>query len=470
MELRVSEICKATGGHLISGSKDAVVRSMTVDSRTVGENALFVPLRGTKTDGHMFIQAALAAGAVGSLLKRGGVPIQTLPSGAVLIEVDDPLQALGAIARCWRERCQTILVAITGSNGKTSTKEMAWSIVSRCRPCFRTPGNFNNLIGLPLSLCSLQPDHATAILEMGMSEPGEIRRLCDISMPRIGLITNIGPSHLEQLKTLDAVAAAKAELFESLPPEGTAIVNNDDPMSPRLIARTKARVVRFGINGGDVTIAGPYAANGSGTRFELQMFGRRVPVQLQVPGRHFVSNALAAAAIAGALGIDINDIAAGLAAFRGVPGRMELLRIKEVLVINDAYNANPLSMQHALQVLSAYAGAYRRIAVLGDMLELGERSHEFHYEIGKYAAACALDFLYVTGAFAAAIRDGALAGGMSDDRVVSREDAETLGRELCTILRPGDVILVKGSRGARMERVIDVLRSTTADAAHASSG
>lgn len=460
MELTVSEICKATGGRLRAGNPGIVIRSITIDSRTVGPEALFVPLKGTRTDGHAFIPAAFDAGAVAALAQRDMSKVSGVRADAALIEVDDTLRALGDIAGWWRDRCSATIVAITGSNGKTSTKEMAWSILSRRFACFRTPGNFNNLIGLPLTLCGVLPSHAVAILEMGMSEPGEIKRLCAIGKPHIGLITNIGPSHLEHLKTIDAVARAKGELFESLPESGTAIVNIDDTHAAALASRTRARILTFGINSGEVTVAGSCNfMNGSGARFTLQASGRRAEVRLAVPGRHFVSNALAAAAIAQALDIDIQDIVAGLESFQGVPGRMQLLSVGDVRIINDSYNANPASMHQALQVLASLPGARRRIAVLGDMLELGERSAEYHREVGTFVASLGIDYLLVTGEFAKETGIGARAGGMPAQRIVCRDDAAELGRELLNIMDSGDAILVKGSRGARMERIIEVLHN-----------
>ena len=463
MELTVSDICKATGGRLRAGEPGIVIRSITIDSRMVGPDALFVPLKGTQTDGHAFIPAAFDAGAVAALVKQDMRELVTVRADAAVIEVDNTLRALGDIAGWWRDRCSATIVAITGSNGKTSTKEMAWSILSRRFVCFRTPGNFNNLIGLPLTLCSVLPSHAVAILEMGMSEPGEIRRLCAIGKPQIGLITNIGPSHLEHLKTIEAVAHAKGELFESLPKGGTAIVNVDDPRTVALISLTRAQVLTFGINGGEVTVGGLCGFNGSGARFTLQVAGRRAEVRLALPGKHFVSNALAAAAIARALDIDIHDIVAGLGSFRGVPGRMELLSVGTVRIINDSYNANPASMHQALQVLASLPGARRRIAVLGDMLELGEHSAEYHRELGTTVAGLGIDYLFVTGEFALETRMGAQAGGMPAERIVCRDDAADLGRALLNIMDSGDAILVKGSRGVRMERVIEVLHNKRRD-------
>lgn len=461
MQLTAADILNATQGDLITGSPETVIRSLSIDSRTAGQGALFVPLQGTRSDGHLFIRDALAAGAAGALIRARHELLPELRSrwaDRLLVGVSDPLQGLGAIAGCWRERCRATVVAITGSNGKTSSKEMAYAIVAARQACMRNPGNYNNLIGLPLSLQELEPGHAAAILEMGMSEPGEIRRLCEISKPQIGLITNIGPSHLEQLKTLEAIAAAKAELFESLGPEATAIINADDPRVTGLARRTRARQVSYGMSGGDVTAARIGSANGYGTVFDLRIREHTVPVRLQVPGAHFVSNALAAAAVADTLGIGIDSIGQGLAAFTGVPGRMETLSVRGLRIINDAYNANPVSMQGALQVLAALPGAGRRIAVLGDMLELGSQSVQFHRELGRIVAGLPIDYLFVTGEFSSATQDGACAGGMPAGRIVSCADVGGLAAALQGIVREGDAVLLKGSRRMRMERVIELLQ------------
>jgi len=461
MQLTAGDILKAVQGHLIAGEPETLIRSVTIDSRKIREGALFVPLQGTRSDGHLFIEAALAAGAGGALVRKNHALLPQLRSrcsGKLLIEVADPLVALGDIAGCWRNRCPARIVAITGSNGKTSSKEMAWTIVAAQQACMRNPGNFNNLIGLPLSLLDLEPGHASAILEMGMSEPGEIRRLCEISRPQIGLITNIGPSHLEQLKTLEAVAAAKAELFESLEPGATAIINADDERVAGLARCTRAGRVTYGISSGAITAARIHNSNCYGSGFDLVIRAATVPVTLQVPGRHFVSNALAAAAIADSLGIGIEQISQGLASFRGVPGRMETLSVRGVRIINDAYNANPVSMQGALQVLAALPGARRRIAVLGDMLELGSNAAQFHRELGRTVAGLGLDYLYVTGEFSSETQDGAYTAGMPAEHIAACPDVEKLAAELQAVLHEGDAVLIKGSRRMRMERVIEQLQ------------
>jgi len=462
MELRVADILEATGGELLCGSSEAVVRSVSIDSRTAEPGSLFVPLQGEHADGHVYIGDAFRGGAAGTFVHKGagaaGAIAAQHPDRAV-IAVADPLCALGDTAACWRGRFSATVAAITGSNEKTITEEMIWSIISPHLSCIKNPGNFNNLIGLPLSLFQLAPAHQAAILELGMSGPGEIRRLARISRPRVGLVTNVGPAHLEQLKTLEVIAAAKQELLEELGPEGTAIVNGDDARTAAMARHTRARVVSFGIKDGDIRASGLSSQGPGGASFELHMAGVHVPVRLRVPGNQFVSNALAAAAVAAALGMSIEQVREGLEAFAGVPGRMETVELGGgVRVINDAYNANPVSTKAALDALAALGGVGRRIAALGDMLELGNDARLFHREAGAYAAKLHLDGLFAAGVFAGSVRDGALEGGMSPERIFGCDTVDALAGLLKARYAPGDCILLKGSRKMKMEQVLEVLK------------
>ena len=458
MELSLQQILSATRGRLLAGSTDSRVTGVIIDSRAAGPGSLFVPLVGTRADGHDYIAAARAAGAA-SFVKKGHAfcsSAAAVQEGPALIEVDDPMRALGDLAAYWRRLFGMKVVAITGSNGKTSTKEMASLVIGLKFRTVKNPGNFNNLIGLPLSLFQLDDAAEVAVLELGMSEPGEIARLAEICAPDIGIITNVGPSHLEQLKTLERIAAAKGELFAALGPEATAIINLDDLRVAELGKAARARKLTYGLTGGLVHASGiqPGAA---GTRFTLHAGGRSAPVALGVPGGQFVSNALAAASVASALGIDIEDIRAGLEAFRGVPGRMEILQARECTFINDAYNANPVSTRAALAALAAGASGRRTIAVLGDMLELGDGSGAFHEQMGAAAAGCSVGIVLAAGSFSGAVRDGALKAGMAPDRVQAFDTIETLAGKLGEMMRPGDIILLKGSRGMKMERIFELL-------------
>lgn len=454
LHIPIPELLAATGGRLLAGRHDLVIEGVSIDSRAVASTDLFIPLRGSRADGHEFIDDALARGACAALVQQGRA--RTVAHGT-MIEVADPLQALGDIAAYWRRRCGVKVVAITGSNGKTTTKEMVWNIISKQMPAVKNPKNFNNLIGLPLSLLQLTPRHALAVLEMGMSERGEIKRLAEICRPAVGLITNIGPSHLEQLGSLEQVQAAKAELFESLSSADTAIVNLDDARVAALQSITKATIMTYGRSAGHVHAADIRSGSLSSTAFDLVIGPHKAPVGLAVPGAHFLSNALGAAAIACALGVGIQAIREGLETFTGLPGRMEVITTGGITVINDSYNANPVSMQAALEALAAMPCRGRRVAVLGDMLELGSRSGQYHRESGAEAARRAIDYLFLIGDFAACVREGACAGGMPSPNIFIYDKLENLAPDLRQRINAGDLVLLKGSRRMGMEKLIGFL-------------
>ena len=460
MELTLKQILLATHGRIIQGSSERPVTAVIIDSRKAGPGSLFVPLVGTQADGHDYIAEALGAGAA-CFVKKGHAAcaaVTPAPHASALIEVGDPLRALGDLAAYWRSLFNLKVVAITGSNGKTSTKEMAALIIERAFPVLKNPGNFNNLIGLPLSLFQLDRTHQAAVLELGMSELGEIERLAEICDPDMGLITNVGPSHLQQLKTLERVAAAKGELFDYLGPQDLAIVNTDDARIEAIGKTTRAQQLLYGITGGQVHASQIKDADCFGTQFNLHIMEQSAPVRLHVPGGQFVINALAAAAIASALGIGLDDIRAGLEAFRGVPGRMETVLVAGCTVINDAYNANPVSTQAALAALAGFGQKRRTIAVLGDMLELGGGTAAFHREVGKAAAQLHIDYLFVTGDFAENVRGGAAEAGMSATALHVCDTIESLAVELKKTIAPDDVLLLKGSRKMKMESILDFLK------------
>jgi UDP-N-acetylmuramoyl-tripeptide--D-alanyl-D-alanine ligase len=343
---------------------------------------------------------------------------------------------------------------------------MLAAILARTGPGLKSAGNFNNLIGVPLTLFGLLPEHQWAVVEMGMSARGEIARLAQIAAPQLGMITNVGAAHLETLGGISAVARAKGELFIALPPGGTALVNADDAEISRLPLANGVRRVLFGSHPEAQVRAGEVSAVNGAVHFTLQLPEGSLPVRLPVPGRHNVQNALAAAAAAWVLGVPPADIAAGLGAFRPCPGRMELVELAgDILILEDSYNANPLSVRAALDALYDLGRPGRRLAVLGDMLELGPAARDLHFEVGTLVAGRA-DWLLTLGELAREIAAGAAAGGVVSERIICATTVEELVSRLRDLLQPGDRLLIKGSRGMRMERITAQLRGTAPATGH----
>jgi UDP-N-acetylmuramoyl-tripeptide--D-alanyl-D-alanine ligase len=451
----LEEVLAATGGELAMVGAGQHFQGVTVDSRAVASGQVFVAVRGDTHDGHQFAAAAGRQGA-------GLVVVETVPAdlpphcGAVVVR--DALHALGDLAAAHRRRFRTPMVGITGSNGKTTTKELLATVFETAygaEAVLRTVGTQNNLVGLPLTLLRLDAEDRVAVLEMGMNGPVEIWRMADIAAPDVGVVTCVAAAHLEGLGTLHGIAEAKSELYRRLRPSSVAVVNADDPLVAARARVAAGRVVRFGIDAdAEVRAVDLEDAGLDGTRFSLQIDATRAPVRLQLPGRHNVTNALAAAAAASAVGVPATTIAAGLSTARGPAMRLQRVELRGgVTVVNDAYNANPASMRAALATLAASV-ATRRIAVLGDMRELGTDAALLHHDLGRAAGAAGLAGLYVLGDHAGAVRDGALAVGFAADRIVVGRDHADLAHQLGTALRPGDVVLIKGSRGSAMERIL----------------
>lgn len=454
MNLDLLNIAQVTAGRLSQADARVTVTGISTDSRSVRPGELFVPLRGEKFDGHDFLTQAVRHGAAACLSEEviAGFPVP-------VIQVADTLRALGDLAAACRRDFSGPVVAVTGSSGKTTSKEMLSSILSGTAPGLKTEGNFNNLVGLPLTLFRLAPEHRWAVLEMGMSARGEIARLAEIALPDVGVITNIGPAHLETLHGLDGVARAKGELFAALKAGCTAVINADDERVAQLPVANGVRRLLYGFAATAEVRAEEVAVAGATVSFRLVLADGARPVTLAVAGRHNVCNALAAAAAATALRIPAEVIVRGLQSFRGGRGRMEVVDLGGgAVLIEDTYNANPLSVRAALTALDEMGGSGRRIAVLGDMLELGTEAAELHRQIGAEAAQ-RCDFLFLLGTMAGETAAGARQQGMPAERVrIVASHAEAADR-LRALLRPGDRLLVKGSRGMRMEKVAAALRA-----------
>jgi UDP-N-acetylmuramoyl-tripeptide--D-alanyl-D-alanine ligase len=447
MKRTLSEAAKVVGGELIG--EDRRYGCVCTDSRTLKPGALFVALRGPNFDGAAFVPAAAAQGAIGALVER------VTPGELPQVLVPDSLQALQELAKNWRAAFQLPVVAVAGSNGKTTAKEMTAAILSRMGLCMATHGNLNNHIGVPVTLMRLEASHRSAVIEMGANAVGDVAELMRIARPTVGLITNAGAEHLEGFGNLDGVAQGEGETVSGLGSDGTAIINADDAYAGywRGISGAK-RIVTFGVHhDADFTAKNIFQGIERGefaTRFTLiSPLGERA-IMLKAGGAHNIGNALAAAAAASAAGASLEDIALGLADFRPVSGRLQLKAgTRGSWIIDDSYNANPSSVRAAMEVLRSLTGA--TWLVLGDMAELGESSQDSHAHIGSYARDCGIKRLFAMGPLSSRAVETFGSGGEWF------ADAESLTRRLQSELMPGVTVLIKGSRINRLERVVQAL-------------
>lgn len=451
--MALGEAAQAIGGEARIG--EAVFDGVAIDSRAIRGGELFVALRGERHDGHAFVDQARAAGAAAAMVS------QWCESGLPQLRVGDTLDGLQRMAAHWRSRFAMPVVAVTGSNGKTTTKQMLAAILEARGPVLATRGNLNNHIGVPLTLLALRAGHRTAVVEMGANHAGEIATLAALARPDIGVVTQAGDAHLEGFGSREGVARAKGELFAALD-GGIAVINADDAYAPlwRNLA-SRASLLHFGIDA-DADVRALHIeplADGSGSRFTLRTPDGTAPVGLALPGRHNVMNALAAAACGVALGLDVNEIAQRLATVEPAQGRLSWKQTRQgARVLDDSYNANPGSLRAAIDLLSQLPG--RRCLVLGDMAELGPGAAELHREAGRSARALRIDRLYTLGRLAAEAADGFGAGAESFD------DIDALQCALQAQLDADTVVLVKGSRSARMERVVAALTGSVDGGAH----
>lgn len=458
MKFIIGDITKATDGKFIGSGEGIELTGVSIDSRKTAKGDLFVAIQGAHFDGHNFIEDAAKQGAGAAVVKTGSPHPRSLP----VIEVEDTQTALGDIAAWWRGKFKIPVVAITGSNGKSTTKEMTAAAVSSAGPVLKTEGNFNNLIGLPLTVFRMDESHHVAILEMGMNAPGEITRLTEISNPDVGLITNATAAHLEKLHTVEAVAKAKGELFETMGEDAIAVINGEDRLVMEAGRKRSGRKIIFGMqNDADVQFLHMETIGLDSIDLKLAVMGRECRVMLPVPGAHNVMNALAAVSVAVALNVDPESALERLEQFHPMAMRMERVQLANgVRVVNDSYNANPESMKAAFRTVGSAKRAGRFIAALGDMLELGDSSARLHREVGDAAVKMGVARLFVTGNFAKDFAEGAVAGGLSEERVTICDSAEKIGGLLEQEAKPGDVILVKGSRGMKMEQIVDYLKNS----------
>ena len=448
--LTLAQITGLANGALASGDGGAVVTRVSTDSRTLQPGDLFVPLRGANFDGHKFINQAVERGAVGAMVEeswKGDVP-----STFGLIRVADTLAGYQMLAANYRASLSLKVIAITGSNGKTSTKDFVAAALAKKFRVTKTEGNFNNHVGLPQTMLAAGKEDQIAVWEIGMNHPGEIAPLARLAAPDVAIITNIGIAHIEFMGSREAIAEEKGALAEAVAPGGFVILNADDPFSETITKKSRARVVLAGIENGSVR-ATDITQNSTGSEFTILEGAHRCRAQLPVPGIHMVQNAMLAVAAGRAFGLSIEECAAGLASTPLTKARLQIREIDGIQFIDDSYNANPDSMKAALRTLLELDADGRRIAVLGEMGELGDEFERGHRDVGECAATLRVDELIAVGRGGAIIAEAAQKAGLEKSRAVDspRAAAEILEETAA----PGDLILVKGSRSARMEQVLE---------------
>jgi len=458
IDLTLRDVQQATQGkpvHISEKAKEKFIHNVIIDSRKVKPGDLFFALRGERHDAHNFLEAVFQIPGTTAVVDRKWFDRQkALPDGQLIV-VQDTLQALQNVSAFYRKKFSIPVLAISGSNGKTTTKEMTAAVLKEKYRVIKNPGNLNNHIGLPLTLFDIDPRTEFAVVEMGANHFGEIARLCEIADPDLGLLTNVGGAHLEYFGSVEDVARAKGELFAHLlQKQGLGFVNRDDPLV-RKIAGALPRKISFGL-AKEADIKGELMSVDGGGRAVFRVNGETI--HLRVVGIHQVSNALAATAVGLYAGLSIQQIRSALESFSGVEKRMELLNLKDILVLNDTYNANLNSMEIGLKTLAhiRHQRGGRSFAVLADMLELGEKSEEQHCLVGEIAAEMGIDFLLTFGKEARAIHKTALEKGLI--HAFHFEEKEDLENFLLAYLRGGDLVLVKGSRGMEMETIVQFLK------------
>ena len=449
----VQDVVRATHGALIGGDLGVPVTAVSTDSRTLGVGEVFFAIKGHRLDGHQFLPEAAARGA--ACLVVHNLPDE-LPAGVPVVLVDDTTRALGRLAAFHRSRFKLPVVAVTGSNGKTTTKEMIAALLGTRWSVLKSPGSFNNQWGLPLTLLSMSREHQALVVELGANRPGEIATLAEICRPSLAAVTTVAAVHTEFFKTLEGVREEKAALVRAIPADGSVVLNWDDPRVRAMASEARGQVIMAGLGPeAQVRAVGEIQERVDGVAFSLEIGGRRSPVRLTFSGRHNVTNALVSAGAGVALGLTLEEIVAGLEAARPVKGRLIWRRAGSVRILDDSYNANPASVRAALNTLAVTGGAGRLLVALGDMLELGNIAAEAHCEIGQLVAALGVaEFVGVGPLMRHAVEAAREAGLLESHHAETFEDTVAL---LLKRLASDDTLLVKGSRGMRMERVVDAL-------------
>ena len=449
MRLKISEILEMTGGRLLCGSEDTAVTAFSTDSREIKGGVMFVPIIGERIDGHSFIDAVCESGAAASFTDR------ELPEREqALVLVPDCRAALQRVAACYRERFELPIVGVTGSVGKTSSKEMIAQVLTAGFNVMKTAGNKNSQIGVPQTIFTLRREHTAAVVEMGVSMPGEMARISEVVKPTCAVMTNIGVSHIEYMKTRENILAEKARISDYIPNDGVLFINGDDELLSTLKTTSEHRVESFGLSQPCDWRASDLREADGGTFFTCTgKSGESIEMFVPASGAHNVRNALASMAVARHLGISSEDAVRALAAYKPPAMRQQIGETGGVVVIDDSYNASPDSMRSAIDVLVTRPVSGRRIAVLADMLELGEHTCNEHFSVGSYAEEKGVDILLTVGELA---RDIARGYGEKAESFLSNAEAAKRLKELTA---PGDAVLIKGSRGMATEKIVEELKA-----------
>lgn len=459
--MTVDDFISEIDGRLISGNLEDEIRQISIDSRTVNSGELFFAIKGDRFDGHDFVKDALRAEAVGAVVDNEQVErYNNVDSDVVIIGVEDTTQALQDLAEYYRSLFDIPVIGVTGSTGKTTTKDLVASVLETKLKTLKTEGNYNNEFGLPLTLFRLDSTYEAVVVELAMRGLGDIETLCQIAQPQIGVVTNVGLTHLECLGSQENIAKAKSELVENLPSTGTAVLNGDDKYVRQMAAKTEAEILYYGRkNGNDLQASRIDNLGEAGLKFRVRRQLEKFAINLPLAGEYNVYNALAAVGVGLKIGLNIMEIQQGLAQPDLTGMRGEIKELKDnITLINDAYNANPTSMEAGLDLLvDIGTDEGRLIAVLGDMLELGSAAEEAHRRIGKKVITNKVDYLLTVGDLASLIGQEAKKLGMDNSRVLICDDNQEINQQLLQLIKPDDTILLKGSRGMKLEEVEEVL-------------
>ena len=459
LAIKVSDIVRVTKGTLLNGNSDAIVNSFCTDSRKLEKGDMFVPLIGDNFDGHKFLKEALGLGAMGFFTsdEREGF-FEDVSKDIIIIKVEDTLEAFQQVAEFHRNKFDIPLIGVTGSAGKTSTKDMIYEVLSKKYKVLKTEGNLNNHIGLPMTLLNLTEEHEVVVVEMGMSGFNEISTLSKIAKPDISIITNIGLAHIGKLGSRQNILKAKMEIFDGMELDGLVFLSGDDGLLYGLKDLLKFTTEFYGLQEGlDIKAYNVKVTDQFNTTFNIEIKNQEYLFTVPIPGMHCVYNALAAIGVGLRFKIAVEDIIDALRDYKPSKMRMNIINLsKDIKLINDVYNANPNSMEEALRVMNNLPGP-RKIAVLGDMLELGEWTRQAHVDIGKSVVNNGINYLVALGQNSRHIAEGAADAGMSQRKIWTCDDINEANEYLKGLIRDGDVILVKGSRGMKMEGIVDFI-------------